>query len=398
MWPFSNSNAPPAAQAPAAAANPPGAGAAATEKEGVGATLTDASEAISSSLKSTGSTVSNAASNAGQYIANTGNNVKEVVGSIGSKIQNIPNVFRDVSNTSMSQNVTSWFSNESFIAKLVFVVIMLVIFFFLLRMALIMIFFLVPSWNSPYLISGVLEGSKKVELKQDPRSDSSTMIQRSKNQKSGIEFSWCLWLMINENPLGNNDLTKEFVVFCKGVPQTQAAPCLKVGIQKMTAGTDVASTSTTGTSLGADQAYLILDMETYDQNENDGVRDTGTVQSIRVSNVPMKKWVHVCIRLQNTALDIYINGNATRRIILPAVPKQNFSNIFVFPTETNTGNKAFTGYLSDLIYYPYALNTYRLNAIVSSGPNTTPSVLSSTALTTTRESDYLAPSWYSSQR
>lgn len=390
MWPFNKGQGNEAAPPEGNDYNPPSATAS-----------SDPSQPSSSSVvNDTIEAAKNGVGVAENYIENVGNNVNAAVGSIGSKIQNVPTVFGDVSAATMSENLQSWVSSDNLVSKILFVVIMLVVFFFLLRMTLILIFFLVPSWNSPYLVSGVLEGTKSVEIRQDPRSGESNIISRSKNQMSGIEFSWCVWLQITEFNFDsiNSENTAEFAVFCKGVPQTQAAPFLKVGLQKMVSGTETSYTGANTETLGVTQAYLILEMDTYDSSEDDGNREQTSIQRIKITNIPMKKWVHVCIRLQNTALDVYINGNATRRVILPAVPKQNFGNLFVFPKETNTNGKDFPGFLADLIYYPYALNTYRLNALVETGPNTQPSVMSSTSLTVSTKADYLASTWYTTQR
>lgn len=297
----------------------------------------------------------------------------------------------------MAQNIAGWTNSESWMAKFVFVVVMLVVFFFLLRVALMLTFYLVPTVDSPYLVSGILEGSRSIEIKQDPRADESKVVARSRNQMSGIEFSWGVWLYVDEQPLQSSNTSEEFVVFSKGEPLAQCAPSLIVGREKMTSGANSTSfTGSQGEARGSDSAYLRVRMETYDSNENDGT--ASSIADVKVNNLPMKRWVHVCIRLQNTALDIYINGNATRRAILPAVPKQNYGSVFVFPTKTNTTNSNMAGYLSDLVYYPYALNPYRLNALVVSGPSTQPSVYSATAMAKTAQTDFLGSSWYASQR
>jgi hypothetical protein len=344
-------------------------------------------------------TANDFANNAANYATTAGMEFNDAVGTIGNKLQTMPSLFSDVGNTSITGNLTEWVSSENWFAKIIFVILMFVLFFFLLRIALTLILFIVPSIETPYLISGYLEGGKSVEIRQDPRSEEkSKIVRRSKNQLSGIEFSWCVWLYVDSQSLPSTSNSEEYVIFNKGEPSTQCAPCLIVGRKKMVSGKDTEYTAATGTTRGSDIAYLRVRMETYDTDENDGVTEDASIMNIEIGNIPIQKWVHVCLRLQNTAFDVYINGNITKRTILPAVPRQNYSNVFVFPTKTNTSKTTFSGFLSDLVYYPYALNPYRLNAMVSSGPNKSPSVVSATKLAKTGESDFLSSQWYLHQR
>ena len=291
----------------------------------------------------------------------------------------------------MYDNMTSWFSSESIFSKFVFVVLAMVVFFFMLRISLMLALYLIPSISSPYLVSGVLEGGKSVEIQQDPRVEDSKIVTRSKNQKSGVEFTWCMWLMIGQNSLDSTDLNRQYVIFSKGNPQTQNGPKVSVGLQKMNAGSQQDAPDLAG-SVGGISAYLVVDMDTYTTTQ------TANISTIKVTNIPMKKWVHICVRLQNTALDIYVNGNATRRVILPEVPVQNYGNVYVFPENANKPRTdKFGGFISDLIYYPHALNVYRLQALVEAGPNKSPSVFATTAEMPTT-GNYLSSLWYSTQR
>ena len=91
--------------------------------------------------------------------------------------------------------------------------------------------------------------------------------------------------------------------------------------------------------------------------------DTNT--SVVIDNMPIKKWVHLAIRLQNQILDVYVNGVLSKRVILNNVPKQNYSDVYVGQ------NGGFSGKLSSLRYYSSALNVFEINSIVRKGPNLT---------------------------
>jgi hypothetical protein len=92
-----------------------------------------------------------------------------------------------------------------------------------------------------------------------------------------------------------------------------------------------------------------------------GDSNTSTV----IENLPIKKWIHLAVRLQNKVVDVYVNGVISKRIILNNVPKQNYSDVYV------AQNGGFTGKLSSLRYYTSALNVFEINKIVRKGPNLT---------------------------
>lgn len=52
--------------------------------------------------------------------------------------------------------------------------------------------------NSPHLIDGMLDGRQTVVIPQDPKASGSITINRSKNGPAGIEFTWSVWVYIND--------------------------------------------------------------------------------------------------------------------------------------------------------------------------------------------------------
>ena len=108
-----------------------------------------------------------------------------------------------------------------------------------------------------------------------------------------------------------------------------------------------------------------------------------------VTNIPMnKKWVHVAIRLENTILDVYINGTISARMAVSSVPKQNYGDIYVCQ------NGGFSGFLSNLRYYSRAISAYEINQEVVAGPNT---VASNLANMSNGSPYYISSSWYFSK-
>ena len=70
------------------------------------------------------------------------------------------------------------------------------------------------------------------------------------------------------------------------------------------------------------------------------------------------------IRCENNTLDVYVNGTIVKSHHLHGVPKQNYGDIYVAP------NGGFSGYISNLWYYNYALGTTAIAKLASNGPNT----------------------------
>jgi hypothetical protein len=88
-------------------------------------------------------------------------------------------------------------------------------------------------------------------------------------------------------------------------------------------------------------------------------------EEVRISDIPLNKWINVIIRCENTSLDIYINGLVAKSHILHGVPKQNYGDVYV------AMNGGFSGFISNLWYYNYALGVSSIQKIMQKGPNTT---------------------------
>ena len=112
--------------------------------------------------------------------------------------------------------------------------------------------------------------------------------------------------------------------------------------------------------------------------------------AIDIDDLPLRKWFHLTIRMQNTTFDAYINGTISSRITMSQIPKQNYNDV-------NIGcNGGFNGKLSNLRYYTHALNAFEISSIVYSGPNLNPSsFLQSNS--GGKNYNYLSNSWYASK-
>ena len=216
------------------------------------------------------------------------------------------------------------------------------------------------STNSPYLIKGMLPGNSHVVISQDPTVQGAIPLTRSDNQ-TGIEFSWSVWLNITDVN-STSSLYKH--IFHKGEQNLD----VDTGINT--------PNNAPGLYMSPKTNELVVLMNTF----------TVINEEIKIPNIPMNKWVHVVIRVINNALDVYINGALAKRHILTSVPKQNYGNVYV------ASNGGFSGNLSDLRYFNYALHPGDIVYITNKGPNLSVNAASSNILTS--NPPYLSFHWY----
>lgn len=85
-------------------------------------------------------------------------------------------------------------------------------------------------------------------------------------------------------------------------------------------------------------------------------------ERVSVTNVPLQKWVHLVVVLNNRTVDIYINGKLERSKVLAGVPKLNDQPLVVAP------NGGFFGKISRLQYFTRSLKPDEVYSVYQSGP------------------------------
>jgi len=297
---------------------------------------------------------------------NTMNSVNNTVANVQSSLTNTLNEFQSKTVLGASQEFAN---SNSIIAKFVFIILVLIVFMFLFNLGLsLMGYFMKPSL-SPYLINGMVNGNNGIIIPQDPKNASAVQINRSNNQSTGIEFTWSVWLLIT----GTNSSNAVQHIFNKG---------------------DANYDTSTGLSLVNGPGLYLEKVNSSNSNANvlRVVMDKvdGTPNTMDISGVPMNKWFHLALRMENKILDAYVNGTIYSRAQLTAVPKQNYYNV-------NVGqNGGFQGSISNLRYFNYALPAYDINSIVATGANTASSSLGLQNASTAAAS--LSNLWYSQSK
>ena len=257
----------------------------------------------------------------------------------------------------------SFLDSNSYVAKTAFLILTVIIFVYVLRLCIAVIGWLFSPNSSPYLVNGLIDANVgNLIIPQDPADSSAVPILRSVNDEVGIAFTWSVWLYIKQHNKVSTTAYRH--VFNKG----SSTP--NNGIMTPNNGP--------GLYLNSDYTKLRVVMSTFSQSNN----------SIEIDNIPINKWFNVIIRVENTVLDVFINGDLAQRLPLNSVPFQNYGDVNV------AINGGFNGNLSSLRYYNTALGTRAIQNIVSDGPNLTVLGSSGGAPGTM---DYLSMRWFFSQ-
>jgi len=164
---------------------------------------------------------------------------------------------------------------------------------------------------------------------QDGKTESTNTgnVQPSTNQK-GLEFSYAGWIFVD-------DFTYRYgekkIVFTKGTPDLKIA-CPSLVISENT------------------NAFLVY-VDTY-----------GTQEIVPISNITAKKWMHFAIVVDQTAINIYINGILHTHHTMNQLPRQNGASLITSP------NGGFNGKLGLLQYYPRILEPSEVSSLSTNPP------------------------------
>ena len=261
-----------------------------------------------------------------------------------------PAIQRNVSEA--TEKTKEFLSGGSLISKIVLV---LLIIFALFLLLLLLRYIIERTMNyrsgTPWLVKGTKNAKKPLKIICDDLSHpESILVSRSTNEESGVEFTYSLWINVDDWQY-NYGLWKH--VFHKGNEDSwpDRAP---------------------GVWFHPKNNSLRVYMNTF----ND------VADHVDIGNIPLNKWFHLAIIVNSRNLDIYINGLLKKRHVLNGIPKQNYRNIYI--NNINT----FSGFISNMRYFNYAIPFPTLEDIVNAGPSAIP------APDANETPPYLFPNWW----
>jgi hypothetical protein len=196
---------------------------------------------------------------------------------------------------------------------------------------------------------------KSVTVPQNPNVIGAKTANVSDNERSGIEFSYSFYLYVH--PSAFRQELGLLHIFHKGY--SNQFPLLAPGVY-----------------MRSDTNTLRIYMNSFKTWNN----------FVEVDNFPVQKWVHVVIVCKNSALEIFINGNLSRKMSFDGYsPYQNYQDVCCFsnrmlhltqtkvPSVDDTGFHVFgvmKGMLSRLNYFNYALCYAEIQKLMNEGPST----------------------------
>lgn len=237
----------------------------------------------------------------------------------------------------------------------------IILFFVLLKIGMALITkYMTPSTN-PHLIDGMINASQMKIIEQKPSAGGARTILKSRNEPGGSEFTWSVWLFI-DNLTYNAGKYKH--IFHKGSPNINDS-----GLNE--------PNNAPGLYIAPNTNELVVIMNTFNIIN----------EEITIPNIPLNKWINVVIRCTGNIIDIYMNGTIIKSHALSSVPKQNYGNVYI------AMDGGFSGNISDLWYYDHAIDVAQITKVVTDGPNKT--LISMGDLPITPSSpNYLSDAWY----
>jgi hypothetical protein len=252
--------------------------------------------------------------------------------------------------------------SNSLIAKVAFLLLVLVVFILAVRFCSKLLAWGFTYNGSPYLVNGMVDAKTMIVIPQDPNVNGSIPVIRSDNQNQGVEFTYSVWMFIDDLVYQQGQYKH---VFHKGNDDINYSKA-PIGMNE--------PNNAPGLYIAPNTNALVVVMNTFNNIQ----------ERLVIDDIPINKWVCVQIRVKNHQLDAYINGMLAKRLIMKGVPKQNYGDVYV------AMNGGFSGYLSELRYFNYGLGTSKIQQIVNSGPNLS---MSGSSLTDSKPK-YLSLRWF----
>lgn len=259
----------------------------------------------------------------------------------GKSTSMLRNQFKGFGSNRYVSGTKDFLESNNLVAIVSFLLLVVIVFVILMRLGTtILTYFLTPT-KSPKLVDGMKIAKKPIIIKQDPKQKNAIPVMRSVNQDDGIEFSYSVWMYIDDLEYKKGQYKH---VFHKGNDNFSVSGSHDGMNQPNNAP---------GLYIDKNTNNLVIVMNTF----------TNINEQVTVQDIPLNKWINVTIRVENDKMDVYINGTIVLRHKFNGVPKQNYGDVYV------NLNGGYSGMLSDLWYHDYALTTTEILTIVQNGPN-----------------------------
>jgi hypothetical protein len=197
--------------------------------------------------------------------------------------------------------------------------------------------------------------NKPLVFEQNPLNPKNKLLPLSDNERTGAEFSYSFYMWVNPSSFKQYDGLLH--IMHKGNPKPY--PLMSPGVFMKS------NTNTMRVYMNSSKTWNNF---------------------VDIENIPVKKWVHIVILGRNNTVEVYVNGNISKKMNMDGgVFYQNFGNLYLFrsdpsapvtPTSSpSVGSTPFqthgtiSGNLSSLIYFNYALSYTEIRDLTAVGPS-----------------------------
>jgi len=212
-----------------------------------------------------------------------------------------------------------------------------------------------------------VSGAKMFTALQNPHNPKAKTIYFSDNQRSGVEFSYAMFIYIKSDTFSTGE-HKLYHILHKGYGQVY--PLLGPGI-----------------FCWGDTNKIRVFMNCFDTWNN----------YTDIENIPVDKWFHLTVTCKGNTLYAYINGNLKKKMALSnnTPPYQNYGNVYAFSSRKISISKSVTtslekdnefsssqsassldfagaikGMISRVYYFSYALTYTEIQYLINMQPST----------------------------
>lgn len=205
----------------------------------------------------------------------------------------------------------------------------------------------------PYLVPATKDAQTMLRIDQNPLNPNSgnvLQLRRSRNEQDGLEFTYSWWTFIQDYQYKKGEWKN---VFFKG--NSTSWPLRAPGVW-----------------LHPSENSMYVYMNSYGDIQNE----------VAIPNIPIGKWFHTTLIVEQQSMSVYINGYLKERKQLNGIARQNFGDVYI------NAFGGFSGFLSRMRYYDYAVDLSQVQADVTLGPNMT------LPYAEQQKPPYLAPYWW----
>lgn len=290
----------------------------------------------------------------GSFSSNYNNPLANFGSALGGASNQASGLMSKFRNNKVVSGTTDFLYSNSLVAKVCFLILIIVLFVIALRLGSRFVLWALSPNKNPILVPGYIPATEKMVIPMDPKLKGSKPILRSVNEREGIEFTYSVWLFVTDYSINQGQKRH---IFNKGSAQN-------VGNKDKFGDVDTSGMMFPNNAPGVyfkanderGSNQLAIYMNTFNN----------VIEEVTIPDLPVKKWFNLTIRVRHDKMDTYINGTIVNRHKFNSPVKQNYGNVHVCE------NGGFTGNLSNLRYYSYALSGVQINDLVTAGPDLTP--------------------------